>query len=447
MADLTKDSTAKHLWSLAVPMYFGIFAIISFNLLDTYFVSKLGITALAAMSFSIPTTLTLIHFNLGLGSGLTSVMSVSIGQKDFVKARQQCTSSLIFVTILVAILIAIGMPFLPKFFTWLGASSEALPMLLDYMEIWLLGLPVLVIPMLGNSAIRATGDTKFPAMIMILAAIANGLLDPLLIFGTPWTPRLELKGAALASLLSRVPVLIASLYILRKREKLLSLKGLSLSIFIKRNLEVLKVAAPISLSNVVVPFASTLVTKQIAVFGLSATAAWAVICRIEAFSLVALMALSSALSPFIGQNLGAKKYNRVKEAIKIACGISFIYSLVIIVLLYLLAPWLGSFFSTQQSVLKECERYFKFVPLSYSFLGFFFIGISYYNVSGKSLQASLISSTRALGFYVCLAIVLSKYFETMGIYAAHALANIFGTILLISHIYYSRKSEKALFSN
>ena len=111
---------------------------------------------------------------------------------------------------------------LRSIFTLIGATDESLPLIKEYMIPWLLGVVFVVIPIVGNSAIRATGDTKTPSMIMVIAAVVNAVLDPLLIFGYGPFPALGIKGAAIATVISYFSVLLAGLWVLGRREKMLT---------------------------------------------------------------------------------------------------------------------------------------------------------------------------------------------------------------------------------
>ena len=129
---------------------------------------------------------------------------------------------LLLALLLVGCASTLGIIALEPMFTLLGAKQELLPLISEYMSVWYLAIPLLVIPMAGNSAIRATGDTKTPAKIMLLAGLINGVLDPLLIFGYGPFPELGIQGAAIASGFSWFGALCGSLYVLMVREKLLA---------------------------------------------------------------------------------------------------------------------------------------------------------------------------------------------------------------------------------
>ncbi|MDW1988572.1 MATE family efflux transporter, partial [Vibrio sp. 811] len=159
---------------------------------------------------------------MGIGMGLSTNIGRLLGQGHAPQAARFTTHGLLLAVLLVAIASSIGFATIAPLFRFLGAADDLIPLIEQYMQVWYLTIPLLVIPMAGNSAIRATGDTKTPAKIMMLAGLINGMLDPLLIFGYGPFPELGIQGAAIASAFSWLGALCGSFYVLVKREKLLA---------------------------------------------------------------------------------------------------------------------------------------------------------------------------------------------------------------------------------
>ena len=204
------------------PMILGIVAILAFNLVDTFFIGMLGTQALAAISFTFPVTFVVTSLTMGLGAGLCALLGHALGQGRHDEAARITTDCLFLAVILVTLLAVLGALTIEPLFTLLGASAELISLIHDYMLIWYLTVPMLVIPMVGNAAIRTTGDTKTPSLVMGVAGLVNGVLDPLLIFGPGPFPEWGIRGAAIATSISWLMAMLVSLHILRKREQLLS---------------------------------------------------------------------------------------------------------------------------------------------------------------------------------------------------------------------------------
>ena len=203
---MTEVPVGPSLIRLAVPMIFGLVSIMLFNLVDTFYISLIGVQELVAISFTFPVTFTLMSFSFGIGIGAAAVISRAIGEGDHHRVQRLTTDSLLLVALIIICVAGLNYFSLNSIFTLMGASAESLPLIKEYMITWLSGVVFVVIPIVGNSAIRATGDTKTPSWIMMIAAVVNAVLDPLLIFGYGPFPELGIKGAAIATVISYISI-------------------------------------------------------------------------------------------------------------------------------------------------------------------------------------------------------------------------------------------------
>ena len=143
---LTEGPISNQLVTLTLPMVGGIFAIVAFNLADTYYVGQLGTNQLAAMSFTFPVVMTLGSLALGLGVGASSIIARAIGEGDHSRVQRFTTNSLTLGVTAVVLLSAIGLMTIDPLFTALGAGPDVLPFVRQYMQIWYFGMVFLVIP-------------------------------------------------------------------------------------------------------------------------------------------------------------------------------------------------------------------------------------------------------------------------------------------------------------
>ena len=216
--DLTKGDLKKQILMMTLPMVLGMLGMVAFNFADSLFVGRLGELELAAISFTFPVVMFVMSISQGLSMGIGSVVSRYIGEKNEKWVIKTSTYSIILAVIIVAFFALIGQLTIHPLFRALGATQEAMPLIKSYMRVWYFGVPVVVIPMAGNGIIRALGDTKVPSLVMTLAAGVNIILDPIFIFGWGFAG-LGIKGAAIATVISRSVTLVFALYILIKREK------------------------------------------------------------------------------------------------------------------------------------------------------------------------------------------------------------------------------------
>lgn len=217
-APLVRGSVGRHLRQQAIPMAYGIIAIFGFSLADTYFIAQLGTSELAAITFTVPVMSLIQGLVFGLGIGVASTISRVLGKGDLAKVQRITTDSLLLGTVVVAVLSAVGLMTMTELFSLIGANEDTLPLVRGYMRIWYLGVFFFIVPMVGISAIRAAGDTRTASRILIIAGVANLILDPLFIFGLGPFPRLEIEGAAVATVLAQFMTFIAAFYILRRKQ-------------------------------------------------------------------------------------------------------------------------------------------------------------------------------------------------------------------------------------
>ena len=226
---LTAGPVGIHLRSIAVPMALGFVALNSYSIADTYFVGQLGTLPLAAMSFTFPVAFAMISVGLGVGIGTSSVVARLLGTGDRATVQRITTHALILGAVAGLLLLAVGLATIEPVFRLLGADERTLPLITEYMQVYYLGSMFFILPMVGNHAIRATGDAMVPAVILSLSAVLNVVLDPILIFGWLGFPRLELRGAAIATVIANTVTVLASLTVLYRRERLILPRYLSVA--------------------------------------------------------------------------------------------------------------------------------------------------------------------------------------------------------------------------
>ncbi|MEB8430826.1 MATE family efflux transporter [Cocleimonas sp. KMM 6892] len=437
--DLTEGNVPRLLLGQALPMIWGIFAVISMNLADTYFVGQLGTDELAAMGFTFPIVMIMSSVAFGIGIGASSLVSRAIGSKKLDEVRGYTTSSILIALGIAIILAIIGISTIDPVFRLLGAPDSVLPLIHDYMNIWYLGSFLIVVPMVGNSAIRAAGNTKLPSYIMIGIAIVNVILDPILIFGWFGFPAMALKGAALATIISFSVAFMASIYVLRFKLDFLALEHCYHRIW-PRWKAILRLAIPAAASNIISPLSIAVTTWLVASYSSDAVAGYGIAARVESFMLIMLMALSAVLAPFSGQNWGANKLDRLQEAIKFGYRFSWIWGIGVAALLWLTSDYLLSAFTDNEAALNSAKSYLMIVSLTFCFLGMVMMTNSVANGIGNPIPALVFTFSRLLVLYLPLVYVLSNAFGLQGIYVATAASNM---LVGIAAWYWSSKKCRA----
>ncbi|MEI8632208.1 MATE family efflux transporter [Vibrio sp. PP-XX7] len=423
---LLSSPIATVLRQMTIPMTLGMLSVLMFNLVDTYFISRLGTQALAAISYTFPVAFSVNCITMGIGIGLSTSIGRLLGQRAFQDAARFSMHGILLALILVILASMIGILTIEPLFSLLGASEPLLPLIKQYMFVWYLAVPFLVIPMAGNSVIRATGDTKTPAKIMILSGVLNGILDPLLIFGYGPFPELGIQGAAIASLLSWVGALLGSLHILY-RDQMLTWPRLN--IFMADAKKILKIGTPAALSNAMTPLSGAILMRLLSQHGTEAVAAYGAAQRIESILILVLVSLTSVLTPFMSQNFGANNPRRGFAGLFLSMRFSVLFQLIIFIMMVPLSIPLSALFSQDAQVRMLLWHYLLLVPFSYGFQGVLMMIVSALNALHLPIRAFSWSFMRLFVFTLPCAWIGSQLYQIEGLFIGIATGNIIGGVL------------------
>jgi len=428
---MTEGDVKNVLLRLTFPMMTGFVAMIIFNTADMIYVGRLGSDELAAITFTFPVAMLFISIAHGLGIGASSVVSREIGAGNFERGKKVTTHTIILALLISATISTVGFFTIDPLFTIMGAEEELRPLIKEYMQIWYIGIVFVMVPMVGNNIIRATGDAKTPMYIMLLAALFNIILDPLLIFGLGPFPRLELAGAAIATVIARGTTMVVTLYILVHRDKMVDLTVPSFGELKECWRSVLHVGAPAAVTNLLFPLSLGILTYLSALHGKDAVAALGVGTRLDFIALLPLFGISASLLPFVGQNVGAGESERVKKAVFMSIRFSFYWGFGSAVVLALLSDYVGLAFTSDEGILEKLKIYLFIIPVGYAFQGVVALSSGYFNASGKPLPAALLNFTRLLLLLVPFAVVGNYYFGFSGIVGAVSLAAVLTGVMSI----------------
>lgn len=319
---------------------------------------------------------------------------------------------------------SLGLLTIDPLFQALGAGPDILPFIRQYMQIWYFGIVFLVVPMVGNSAIRAAGNTLTPSIIMTVAAGTNIVLDPLLINGALGFPRLELQGAALATVIARAVSLVAALLVLRFKEKLLSsqLPDLQETLWCWR--DILVVGLPAAAASMITPISIGVITSFLASHGTTAVAGFGLALRVESLAQIATFAVASSMGPFVGQNWGAQKIDRVRLALSQGYRFCLGWGLFMAAMLGMTAGGIATIFNPDPNVIAIATQYLWCVPISYGAAGIMQVTSSAFNAMGKPLPSITITALHMLGCYIPLAYMGGRIAGPLGIFVAASIANL-----------------------
>ncbi|MDX1492119.1 MAG: MATE family efflux transporter [Pseudohongiellaceae bacterium] len=420
----TQDPIYRTLVRSTVPMIIGLFTLYTFNLVDTFFIGMLGTTPLSAISFTFPITFMILSLAIGLGIGTSAVVARYLGANEHEKAKQASTVANYVAMSLAVILSLIIYLLMDSIFSAMGASAQALGLIRDYLVVWLPASALLVGMTTAMSVLRACGDTKTASIVMATAGLLNALLDPLLIFGWGPIPAFGIKGAAIATLISWLVAITYLFHCLIVKHQLVYPGLPTLSISRTYSKEMLRIGVPASGANMLTPLAAAIMTAIAATYGESAVAAFGVGSRLESIACLIVLALSTTLPPFISQNLGAGRTDRIADAFNLTAKFVLVWQLIVYVALFLLAPSIANSFSSDTQVSDAIKLFIWILPLGYGLQGIIILANSAFNALHKPMAALYLSLLRFFVFYIPFAWLGSETFGLIGFYTGALIGNL-----------------------
>ncbi len=436
--DLIADPVGPTLIRLVFPMIAGALGIVMFNVVDTFFVGRLGALELAAMSYTFPIVIVAGSIASGLGIGASANVSRALGSGDRASAERLTLHAHLLGFAIVIVIAVIGLATIGPFFTALGAQPEIMGLIRDYMTVWYIGMPFVVLPMIGQNILQATGDSKTPSAVIVFAVTLNVILDPLLIFGLGPFPALGIQGAAIATVIARGSTAIIVLTAIIGREKLFPADP-QFRRFVQSARQVFFVGIPAVLTNLALPISMAVVTRLVSVFGPEAVAGFGVATRLESFSLVFTFALSMVFTPFVGQNLGAGRIDRARTGHRVAAGMSLAWGAMVALIFAIAGRQIAAVFNDTPTVVATTARYLWTLAPSFGLMGVVTVSAAAFNGLQRPFSAAAVAFLRLVGLYIPLAILGRALAGLPGLFVGLAVGNIVAGVA--AYIWFQRASR------
>ncbi len=389
-ATFVSGSIMRHVLVMTGTSAIGLVSIFVVDALSLLYISWLNKPELtAAVGYASTVAWFFISLGIGLSIATSVLVSRAIGAGDKKRAGVMASSALALTASAVVLLCVIAMPFLSKFLTLLGAQGDTHRYALRFLYIQLPSVPMLAMGMSLGGLLRSVGDPKRAMWLTLFPAIALAILDPVLIF---WL-KLELDGAAIGLVLARVGMISIGFTVLLVKHRLLSWPTLA-------NVKELvtpffAIGLPATLTQVASPVANAFVTSSMASFGDDAVGGWAVISRLIPMAFGVMFALSGSIGPIMGQNYGAKRFDRIRETIVASMKVTAGYCLAISVVLALFSSMIATSFGSV-GVGREVVIFFcVFLASSFVFQGAMFVANAAFNTLGYATYSTWLNWGRA----------------------------------------------------
>ena len=419
--DLTQGPVAGSLFRLTAPMMMGVSSNILVSMLEIGFIGQLGTEQVAAVTFTFPLVMILNSIALGIGIGTSSVIARNVGSGAREEVKRLGTHALLLVAGAMIALSFLGWATIDPVFMALGATAEVMPLIHSYLDIYYPSVVLFTTTMVAGNIMRANGSATIPGVVMTLGAALHLALDPFLIFGWFGLPRMELAGAATAMAISRIATVLVLLVYVSRNDMLLVrdvLPG-----FWSSCRRILHVGLPAMATQLIGPVSAAVITRMLAGHGEVVVAGFGVATRVEAVAVMLLFALSGSIGPFVGQNWGGSRPDRVKDGLRVTYQFCLIWGVVAALPLLAFGDVIAGWVDESPGVIATAAFYLAVVPWSYGLWGVLMMSSASFNALGKPLPSTMLSFTRMFILYIPLALLLNGLFGYPGIFVATAISN------------------------
>jgi len=449
-AKLTQGSITGHLVGQTLPAIIGVAAIMSIGLVDAYFIGQLGSDALAAISFIFPISVALTSLGVGVMVGINSVVARALGEGDETRAARRATFGVVF-SIVAGITMGIALYAVSDpLFRLMNTPDNLLPLIRLYMQPFALGFPLIFAIMGFNGVLRGQGEARKTSTVSITYAAANWVLDPILITGAFGFEGFGITGAALATIIGWAIGAIVALMLVRKSDVAIDLSLLRGANLLDPAVAIMRVTGPAAFSNAINPIGLSILTALVALEGGAAVAGFGAAGRLQSFATVPLLALSGSIGAIVGQNWGARHYDRARQAALYAFGFCIVWGLGIAIAMVAGGEFLAFLFSDDTRVVSEFSLYLKIAAWGYAGFGLLIVANGILNAVDKASYALTQSALRVFLVMLPFAWLLLGTWGSEAIYSAELVANLFGGLTGLILIYWvlalrspDRRSEAA----
>ena len=430
-------SLMRHVMVMAGTGAIGLVAVFAVDLINLLYISMLGEQAIAA-AVGFAGVVGFFHLSvfIGLLIGVTATVSRLIGAQKPEEARAMGTSALMIGVGLGLLMSLATLAFLDPILQLLGARDRVLELAHRFLSVTLLSTPLMGAGMVCSALLRSVGDARRSMMVTLVSAVVTAVLDPLFIFGL----HMGLDGAAIVVVIARTTMLGIGLHGAWVVHKLLTRFQAQR---LQRDARLLfTVTGPAVLTNIATPVAAAFVTHSVAGFGASATAGQATIDRLVPVAFGLVYSLSGAVGPVFAQNLGAKRYDRVREALRASLLFMVLSVAGAWLLLALLQGPLIRVFSLDGMAVDMVHAFCNWLAASFFFVGALFVANAAFNNLGHPLWSTGFNWGRATLGTIPFA-WWGAHYGPVQVLAGQAVGSaIFGMLALACAFWLTRSMEK-----
>jgi len=417
------------LLSLSLPGMASMITLALYNIVDTYWVAKLGHEAIAALTIVLPFHILVISIAAGTGIGVSALTSRRFGERD-IEAANHAAGQVFPITIVSgAVFLVAAVFFAGPILTAAGATPDIMDYATQYLVIIGFSIPGLIFSIIAGNLLRGSGDALRPMVFMLVSTVVNMILDPFMILGIGPFPRMEVRGAAWATVIAQV--LSTGLYLIyilaRKSAYRIRLLHLRPSLPILR--DIYRVGFPSMVMEASESFVFALFNYVLAGFGSLALAAGGLAIRIMDLAFMPIFGASQGLLPVIGYSLGARLWARLWGAVKLASwGLALLMAAATIILT-IYAPATIGIFTEDPELLAIGVPAMRIMLSTLSIIGVSILFITAFQGLAKGKDALVLSLVRQLVFFIPALFYLSHILGLTGVWLSAPVSDVLGFVV------------------
>ena len=431
----------KLLAGMAIPMMISMLLQALYNVVDSYFVSRVSQDAFNALSLAFPLQALMIGLGAGTGLGVNALISRALGEKRQDTADRVANTAIVLFALCAALFAVIGFTCSGPFFRAQTDVSGIVEAGDVYCTICLGFSAGIFFQFCFERFLQATGRTSLSMVTQISGAVINIVMDPILIFGLLGFPAMGVKGAAIATVLGQIVAAVMGLFINLRRNPDIHLKLSEMRWRKDVAAEVYKIGFPSILMQCVGSFLVFGMNQILLTFSTVATAVYGAYFKLQSFIFMPVFGLNNGMIPIISYNYGARRPGRVKKTIRLSIFAAVGIMLVGVLMFELFPAQLLRIFDADAAMLRDGVPAFRIIATSYLFAGFCIIAGSVFQAIGNPMHSLIVSICRQLLVLLPAAYLLSLTRRLELVWLSYPIAEIFSLIL---SVYFLRKTMRKM---
>lgn len=439
---MTEGNIWKLLIIFSIPLILGNLLQQMYNTADSIIVGNfVGSNGLAAVGSGTALINLIIAFSQGAAVGAGVIVSQNLGARDKQKTKLAVHTAMCIAIILGVILSAIGVIFSRDLLVWMKTPKSVLKDSVLYLQIYCGGLIFNVIYNMATGILNAAGNSKRPLIYLAIASVTNIILDLVFIKELKW----GVKGAAIATDISQaLSCVLAVGYLLRvNSDYKLIIK--ELKIHGNTAKQIIRVGLPTAIQNMVISFSNVLVQSSVNSYGATAMAGYAAYLKIDGFNILPVLSISMAVTTFTGQNVGAKKPDRVKKGMWNALIMGVVYTVIIGIVILLTSHTVLGLFTKDNEVITYGQLAMKYFCPFYFLLGILNILAGTVRGAGKGVPPMLILLFSMCIFRILWIKIALPFYSTIdGVFILYPISWFVGMVLMIIYTKFGKWLPKGL---